>query len=606
MLVHERAEECSVRELTVPPLRVVPAEANLSDLAVDNAVRSPHRVQFRRQSEGRWEDVTCRDFLSEVTALAKGLVAAGVGPGDRVGIMSRTCYEWTLADFALWSAGAVPVPIYETSSAEQVAWILGDSGAVGCFVELDTHAAVVAGVRGSLPALANVWSFGSDLEQLVDGGRQVTDAEIEARRRTLRSDSLATLIYTSGTTGQPKGCELTHANFQSGIENVVAGLGELFVPGNSTLLFLPLAHVFARAIEIGCVIGGVTMGHTADVKDLLDDLVVFQPTFLLSVPRVFEKIYNGAQAKATAEGKGRIFDRSAAVAIAYSEALDHGGAGLALRAQHAVFDRLVYSKLRARMGGKVKYAVSGGAPLGARLGHFFRGIGITILEGYGLTETSAASTLNLPEAISIGSVGRPIPGAGVRIGDDGEVLLRGSHVFVGYWNNPEATAEAFDAEGWFRTGDIGELDAEGYLRITGRKKEIIVTAAGKNVAPAVLEDRIRAHPLVSQCMVVGDNKPYIACLVTLDAEALPAWLTAHGRPADTSVSLLVDDPALLAAVQAAVDEANLAVSKAEAVKRFVVLTVDFTEEGGQLTPTMKLRRGVVHVDFAADLERLYA
>lgn len=595
-----------MRELTVPPMRVVPAEVNLSDLAVDNAVRAPHRVQFRRLSEGRWEDVTCRDFLSEVTALAKGLVAAGVGPGDRVGIMSRTCYEWTLADFALWSAGAVPVPIYETSSAEQVAWILGDAGAVGCFVELDTHAAVVAGVRGTLPALANVWSFGTDLEPLVDGGRQVTDAEIETRRRTLRSDSLATLIYTSGTTGQPKGCELTHANFQAGIENVVAGLGELFVPGNSTLLFLPLAHVFARAIEIGCVIGGVTMGHTADVKDLLDDLVVFQPTFLLSVPRVFEKIYNGAQAKATADGKGRIFDRSAAVAISYSEALDQGGAGLALRAQHAVFDRLVYSKLRARMGGKVKYAVSGGAPLGARLGHFFRGIGITILEGYGLTETSAASTLNLPEAISVGSVGRPIPGAGVRIADDGEVLLRGSHVFVGYWNNPDATAEAFDSEGWFRSGDIGVLDDEGYLSITGRKKEIIVTAAGKNVAPAVLEDRIRAHPLVSQCMVVGDNKPYIACLITLDPEALPAWLAAHDRPADTPVSSLVDDPALLAAVQAAVDDANLAVSKAEAIKRFVVLPVDFTEEGGQLTPTLKLRRGVVNADFAADLERLYA
>ena len=440
MLAHRRTKECSVRELSVPAIRVVPAEANLSDLAVDNAVRSPHRVQFRRQADGRWEDVTCRDFLSEVTALAKGLVAAGVGPGDRVAIMSRTCYEWTLADFALWSAGAVPVPIYETSSAEQVEWILGDAGAVGCFVELDTHAAVVAGVRASLPALAHVWSFGTDLEALVEGGRQVTDTEIEARRRTLRSDSLATLIYTSGTTGRPKGCELTHANFQTGVENVVAGLGELFVPGNSTLLFLPLAHVFARAIEIGCVSGGVTMGHTADVKDLLDDLVVFRPTFLLSVPRVFEKIYNGAQAKATADGKGKIFDR------------------------------LVYSKLRARMGDKVKYAVSGGAPLGARLGHFFRGIGITILEGYGLTETSAASTLNLPEAISVGSVGRPIPGAGVRIGDDGEVLLRGPHVFVGYWNNPEATAEAFDSEGWFRSGDIGELDDEGYLSITGRKK----------------------------------------------------------------------------------------------------------------------------------------
>jgi long-chain acyl-CoA synthetase len=596
-----------VRELSVPAIAVVPDEANLSDLVVDNAIKSPHRVQFRRQADGRWEDVTCRDFLAEVTALAKGMVAAGIEPGDRVAIMSRTRYEWTLADFALWSAGAVPVPIYETSSAEQVEWILGDAGAVGCFVELDSHAAVVASVRQALPRLAHVWSFSDDtLGHLAQAGHGITDAEIEARRRTLRADSLATLIYTSGTTGRPKGCELTHANFRSGVENVLASLGGIFAPGNSTLLFLPLAHVFARAIEIGCVGSGVTMGHTAEVKNLLDDLAVFQPTFLLSVPRVFEKIYNGAQAKATADGKGRIFDRAASVAIAYSEGLDQGRPSVAIRAQHALFDRLVYGKLRARMGGRVEFAVSGGAPLGARLGHFFRGIGITILEGYGLTETAAASTINRPDDITIGSVGRPIPGCAVRIADDGEVMLRGPHIFTGYWNNAEATKEAFDADGWFRSGDIGELDEAGFLSITGRKKELIVTAAGKNVAPAVLEDRIRAHPLVSQCMVVGDNKPFIAALVTLDTEALPAWLAAHDRPADTPVAELVDDPELQAAVQAAVDDANLAVSRAEAIKRFAVLPVDFTEEGGELTPTMKLRRGVVMTEYADQVARLYS
>ncbi len=594
-----------MRELTVPAMVAVPDEANLSDLVVDNAIRSPHRVQFRRQTDGRWEDVTCRDFLAEVSSLAKGLMASGVEPGARVAIMSRTRYEWTLADFALWAAGAVPVPIYETSSAEQVQWILSDAAAVGCFVEQPAHAEVVESLRASLPDLAHVWSFDADsLEALVAAGRDISDAELEERRRTLRADSLATLIYTSGTTGRPKGCELTHRNFQSGADNVVAGLGGVFAPGRSTLLFLPLAHVFARAIEIGCVSSGVTMGHTADAKTLLPDLAVFQPTFLLSVPRVFEKIFNGAQAKAAADGKGRIFDRAADVAISFSEALDKGGAGLVLRAQHAIFDRLVYGKLRALMGGKVEFAVSGGAPLGARLGHFFRGIGVTILEGYGLTETAAASTVNRPDAIRIGSVGQPIPGCGVRIAADGEVELSGAHIFVGYWNNDADTKAVFD-DGWFRSGDVGELDADGFLTITGRKKEILVTSAGKNVAPAVLEDRIRAHALVSQCMVVGDNRPYIAALITLDVEALPGWLAAHDRPRDTPVASLVHDAAVVAAMQAAVDDANLAVSQAEAIKKFTILPVDFTEEGGQLTPTLKLKRGVVMKDFADDVTGLY-
>jgi len=434
----------------------------------------------------------------------------------------------------------------------------------------------------------------------------VADADVETRRRSLTSDSLATLIYTSGTTGRPKGCQLTHGNFLSEVRNIVRGLPELFNEQGSTLLFLPLAHVFARAIEVGCVEAGVLMGHTPDVKNLLADLEVFRPTFVLSVPRVFEKIYNSAQAKATADGKGKIFDRAAAVAIAYSQALDQGGAGVLLKIQHTVFDKLVYGKLRNALGGRVQFAVSGGAPLGARLGHFFRGIGIIILEGYGLTETAAGSNLNRPKALKIGTVGQPIPGTSIRIAEDGEVLMKGPIVFRGYQNNPAATAEAIDPDGWFHSGDLGTIDEDGFLTITGRKKEIIVTAAGKNVAPAVLEDRLRAHPLVSQCIVVGDNQPFIACLVTLDTEALPGWLRAHGRPDDTPIASLTNDPDLIATIQGAVDDANKAVSKAESIKKFTILTVDFTEEGGQLTPTMKVKRGVVMTDFAPEVKALYS
>ncbi len=595
-----------MREFSVPAMAEIPASANLSDLIFDLAVRSPHHVQFRRHRGGRWEDVTARDFLSEATAVAKGIIASGVQPGERVAIMSRTRYEWTLVDFAIWCAGAVPVPIYETSSAEQVGWILSDSEAVGCFVEHAPHTAIVDEVRDQAPSLRHLWTFDDGaIDGLVALGAHLDDAEVETRRRSLTSDSLATLIYTSGTTGRPKGCQLSHGNFMSEVRNIVRGLPELFNEQGSTLLFLPLAHVFARAIEVGCVEAGVLMGHTPDVKNLLADLEVFRPTFVLSVPRVFEKIFNSAQAKATAEGKGKIFDRAAAVAIAYSEALDHGGPGILLKIQHTLFDKLVYGKLRNALGGRVQFAVSGGAPLGARLGHFFRGIGIVILEGYGLTETAAGSNLNRPKAIKIGTVGQPIPGTTIRIADDGEILMKGAIVFQGYHNNDAATAEAIDVDGWFHSGDIGEIDDDGFLKITGRKKEIIVTAGGKNVAPAVLEDRLRAHPLVSQCIVVGDNQPFIACLITLDTEALPAWLRAHGRPDDAPIGSLIDDPDLVATIQGAVDDANKAVSNAEAIKKFHILTVDFTEEGGQLTPTLKVKRGVVMHDFESEVKALY-
>ena len=357
-------------------------------------------------------------------------------------------------------------------------------------------------------------------------------------------------------------------------------------------------------IELGCVRAGVRLGHAADIKQLLPGLGSFQPTFLLAVPRVFEKIYNSAQQKAVADGKGNIFDTAANVAIAYSESLDTGGPGLMLKIKHALFDKLVYVKLRHAMGGNMKWAVSGGAPLGARLGHFFRGIGVTILEGYGLTETSAASTVNRPSALRIGTVGQPVPGASVKIAEDGEIMLAGGQIFTGYWNNPTATAESIEPDGWFHSGDIGEIDDDGFLRITGRKKELLVTAAGKNVAPAVLEDRLRANWLVSQCMVVGDAKPFIAALVTIDPESFPAWASQNNK-GDATVADMVNDPDLNAAIQSAVDEANKAVSHAEAIKKFAILPVDWTEEGGQITPSLKLKRAVVMQEFGEDVERLY-
>jgi long-chain acyl-CoA synthetase len=520
--------------------------------------------------------------------------------------MSKTRYEWTLADFAIWFAGAVTVPIYETSSAEQVSWIMSDSGAVAIFTETPAHAETVAQVRDTLPALREVWSIeGGAVAALGASGEAVGDDEIERRRRTLTGASLATIIYTSGTTGRPKGCELTHANFGDLAQNAVARLANVVsAEGASTLLFLPLAHVFARFVQVLAVAAGARLGHTADVKNLIDDLGGFRPTFVLAVPRVFEKIYNSAEAKAEAGGKGKIFHAAADTAIAWSQAVDAGRVPLTLKLRHALFDRLVYGRLRATLGGQVQYAVSGGAPLGTRLGHFFRGVGVTVLEGWGLTETTAPATVNTPEKIKVGTVGLPLPGVSVRVADDGELLVRGVNVLRGYFQNPAATADALD-DGWFHTGDLGEIDEDGYVRITGRKKEIIVTAGGKNVAPSILEDRLRAHALISQCMVVGDQKPFIAALVTLDAEMLPTWLANSGKP-EMDVATAAQDPDVRAEIQRAVDHANQAVSKAESIRAFLILDTDFTEAGGHLTPKLSLKRQVVLKEFAAEVEKIYS
>ncbi|MGC4944172.1 AMP-dependent synthetase/ligase [Kribbella sp. DT2] len=595
-----------MREYTVPAVIEAPTTGGLADPVWANASSHPGTAVFSKRVEGGWLDITAAQFAEQVAGVAKGLIAAGVKHGDRVALLSATRYEWTLIDYAIWSIGAATVPIYETSSASQIQWILTDSEAVVAVVENAAHGAVVESARTEAPTLQEVWQIESGaVDELTVLGQQISDAELDKRRTAVVPGDLATLIYTSGTTGRPKGCKISHASFLDELGTATKVLPTLFrLEGASTLLFLPLAHVFARIIQVGCVMMRVKVGHTADVKNLVADLGEFKPTFILSVPRVFEKVFNTASQTAHAAGKGKIFDAAAETAIAYSQALDKGGPGLGLKAKHALFDKLVYGKLRAVLGGQVDYAVSGGAPLGDRLGHFFRGIGVPVLEGYGLTETTAAVSVNLPDDIRIGTVGRPLPGVSVGVAEDGELCFKGGQVMLGYWKNDEATEAAIDADGWFHTGDLGEFDADGFIRITGRKKEILVTAGGKNVAPAVLEDRIRLHPLVSQCMVVGDGKPFIAALITIDTETIGSWASKHGKPGD--LESLSTDKDLIAEIQTAVDDANTAVSKAEGIKKFTILPTDWTQENGELSLKLSLRRHVVMKKHEADVEALYS
>jgi long-chain acyl-CoA synthetase len=593
-----------MNEVTNPAIIPAATAGNLTNLIAERAWFEPERITMSRPLGDGWQPLTARQVEEEIRATAKGLVAAGIQIGDRVAIMARTRYEWTILDFAIWYAGGCVVPIYETSSAEQVDWILNDSASVGLIVETPTHRELVTSV---LPShTKHVWVMTEDvLATLRSAGKDVSDDEIERRRNALVPETLATLIYTSGTTGRPKGVQLTHGNFLSECGNVVEGASDLFLkPGGSTLLFLPVAHVFGRMVEIGAIHAGLHLAHCSDpVGRLQPDLASFKPSFVLAVPRIFEKIYNGAEAKADAAGKGKIFRKAAEVAIAYSEGKDKRGFNPLLTLKHALFDKLVYSKIRAAMGGAVEAAISGGAPLGARLGHFYRGAGITILEGYGLTETTAGATLNLTKNIRVGSVGRPIPGTTIKIADDGEVLIKGPIVMRGYWQNDSANQEVFDGQ-WFKSGDLGRLDDQGFLYITGRKKELIVTAGGKNVAPAVLEDRLRAHPLVSQCMVVGDNQPFIASLITIDQDMLKGWIAANNKTGAT-IATLINDPDLIAVIQTAVDEANKAVSKAESIRKFAILASDFTIAGGELTAKLSLKRHVIAEKYATEITALF-
>ncbi|MGN7967207.1 AMP-dependent synthetase/ligase [Microbacterium sp. 22179] len=589
---------------------VVPADpdANVADLLVERVRATPDRALFAVPDRDGWRDISAADFQTAVIALAKGFAAAGIQPGEKVGFLARTTYEWTLVDFALFYAGAVMVPIYETSSPSQIQWILEDSGAIALIVESPEHFARVDEVRGDLPLIREIWQLHlGAIDTLTAQGASVEDAEIERRRSLAVGSDIATLIYTSGSTGRPKGCVLTHSNFVELSRNSAKALDEVVqVPGASTLLFITTAHVFARFISILDIHAGVRTGHQPDTRQLLPALGSFKPTFLLAVPRVFEKVYNSAEQKAEAGGKGKIFRAAADVAIEHSKLVEEGKKiPFGTKLKFALFNKLVYSKLREAMGGNVAYAVSGSAPLGPRLGHFFHSLGVVILEGYGLTETTAPATVNLADKSKIGTVGPALPGVGVRLADDGEIEVRGINVFKEYWNNPEATAEAFSEGGWFRTGDIGSFDSEGFLTITGRKKEIIVTAGGKNVAPAALEDPIRANPIIGQVVVVGDQKPFISALVTLDSEMLPAWLANNGLAADMTLADAAKNDAVRAEIQRAVDAANARVSRAESIRKFTVLESEWTEASGHLTPKLSIKRNVIMNDFADEISAIY-
>ncbi|GGO94944.1 AMP-dependent synthetase/ligase [Wenjunlia tyrosinilytica] len=605
-----------MREITVAPMATAPPVGGLADAVFDNADQWPDTVVLGRKTGGRWQDVTAAQFRDQVLALAKGLLAQGIRFGDRVAIMARTRLEWTLFDFALWTVGAQSVPVYPTSSSEQVRWILRDAGAVACVVEHEDHAMTVGAAVDSLPELNLMWQLDAGaVDELTAAGQDVAEDVVHRHRRAVTPDAVATLIYTSGTTGRPKGCVLTHANFMAECDNVVERMHPVFKSKNdsrpSTLLFLPLSHVFGRMVEVAAVRARVRLGHQPSMAaaELLPDLAAFRPTFVLAVPYVFEKVFHGARRKAEASGRLATFDKAVEVAVKYAEAREAKafgtgpGPGASLRMQHQLYDKLVYGKVREALGGRVRHAVSGGSAMERRLGLFFDGAGVTIYEGYGLTECSAAATANPPEQTRFGTVGKPIPGTTVHIAEDGEVWIGGGQVFAGYHNDPEATRSVL-RDGWLATGDIGALDEDGYLTITGRKKEIIVTAGGKSVSPVLLEERVRAHPLVGQCIVVGNDRPFVAALVTLDQDAIPHWLAMRGKPA-ISLQEIVRDPDLEAEIRRAVVAANTLVSQAESIRTFRILSASFTEEAGLLTPSLKLKRRAVENTYAAEIEALY-
>ncbi len=594
-----------MHEAFQPALVPRPTIGNLSDIIADRATTDPLRVLVSRPLGDGWQPVTAQELDREVRAVASGLIARGIGIGDRVAIMAKTRYEWTILDFAIWYAGAVTVPIYETSSAEQIKWILEDSGAKLLVVETAALRDLASTVRPA-SCISILTITENAINDLIQAGQSISATDLETRRRSSDPDSLATLIYTSGTTGNPKGVCLSHGNFMSECDNVVGYASDVFLKeGGSTLLFLPIAHVFGRMIQIGSLTAGLHLAHCGDINRLPQDLASFKPTLVLAVPRIFEKVYNSAQTKAEDAGKGKIFAKATDIAIAYSQGIDSKKISLRTRALHAIFDRLVYSKIRAGLGGRIDAAISGGAPLSPRLGHFFRGAGITILEGYGLTETTAGASLNVNRAQKVGTMGKPIPGTQFKIAEDGEILIKGAIVMQKYWNNEAATNEAMTSDGYLRTGDLGAIDSDGFITMVGRKKEIIITSGGKNVAPEVLEDRLRSHPLISQCMVVGDNKPFIAALITLDPDAAKNWASANMKDG-ASIADLARDSALQDVIQGAVDYANKAVSRAESIRKFQILPEDFSIAGGQLTAKLSVKRHIVNQQYAAEIAALFA
>ncbi|WP_025274889.1 AMP-dependent synthetase/ligase [Haloglycomyces albus] len=597
-----------MREFSVPATVEVADHENTCTTLWRNAEEHPDDILYERTYDdgASWTPVTCAEFRDQVIAIAQGLVEAGVEPGDRVGLMSRTRYEWTLFDYSIWAAGGVTVPVYESSSSEQAKWILSDSDTKYCVCETDEQREMLTGLVDGLDTLWTIDGEPGAVRELTDAGKDST-VDINERRQSRQADDIASIIYTSGTTGRSKGCILTHRNLLADIRNVVEDLPSILMENSRLLMFLPLAHVLARIVQVAGVESRTCLGHVPDRTKLNEIMPVFKPSTLLAIPRVFEKVYNSAHQKAVDDGKEKLFLKAAATAKEYSRALEQpGGPGLKLKLRHKLWDKLVFSKLRAAVGGQCTSAISGGAPLGAELGHFFRGVGITIYEGYGLTETSPVLSINLEHAIKVGSIGRPTPGTTLRVADDGELEAKGPQVFQGYWNNEEATAKVLDEEGWFATGDLAEIDDDGFVYITGRKKDLIVTSGGKNVAPSQLEKIVDTNPVVGCTTVVGDGRHYIAALITLDADSLPDWLERHNLPRDTAVADVVENEDLNADIQKTVDQANATVSKAEQIKRFVVLPDFFSEESGELTPKMSVKRHVVVKKYEETINDLYA
>ncbi|MFF1712577.1 AMP-dependent synthetase/ligase [Streptomyces sp. NPDC058268] len=605
-----------MREFTNPPMASAPLVGGLADVVFDHALEDPLHIAFGRKTDGVWRDITSAEFRDQVMSLAKGLLAQGVRFGDRVAIMCRTRYEWTLFDYALWTVGAQVVPVYPTSSAEQVFWMLHDAQVSAAMVEHEDHAMTIGSVIDRLPQLRRLWQLDADaVDELYRAGQDVDDEVVNRHRRAVTPDSIATIIYTSGTTGRPKGCLISHANFMFEADTVIQRWEPVFHSRRgdeaTTLLFLPLAHVFGRMVQVAAVRGRVKLGHqpSLNAAALIPDLAAFRPSFILAVPYIFEKVFNAARRKAEKDGKTGPFDKAVECAVRYADAMEAKafgtgpGPSAALRMQHSLFEKLVYAKVRDAMGGRVRHAMSGGSGMDRRLGLFFAGAGVEIYEGYGLTESTAAATANPPERTRYGTVGQAIPGTTVYIAEDGEVWLNGGNVFQGYLNDPKAT-DATLHDGWLSTGDLGALDEDGYLTITGRKKEILVTSGGKSVSPGQLEERVRDHPLVAQCIVVGNDRPYIAALVTLDGEAVEHWLTMRRKPS-MSPNDLVRDPDLETEVRRAVVAANTLVSQAESIRTFRILAHQFSEEHGLLTPSLKLKRKAIETAYSAEVEALY-
>lgn len=609
-----------VREASTELLVEAGEDTNVTDLLLERCHKDPYGILYAHKTPNGWLNVPAAKFLADVQALAKGLIAGGVAPGDPVAVLSHSSFEWTLVDFAIWMAGGVTVPIYETSSASQIEWILVDSGARRIFVEHAGKGAMVHALVEKSAALGDDpvtiirmehEGEAHNLTSLAAVGSGITDAELERQRSKANLADVASIVYTSGTTGNPKGCEITHGNFVLVARNVIPFLPELLMQeGARTLMFLPLAHVLARAVQVVCLTAGVTLGHSAGANGLMADLGAFKPTFLLAVPRIFEKVYAGAAHKAAMSGKAALFAAASATAVEYSTAADlasrgeGSGPGWLLSLKHKAFNKLLYPRVRDAFGGAVGYTVSGASPLSLRENHFFHGAGVPVLEGYGLTETTAPCTVNTPTMSRIGTVGIPLPGTTIRVASDGEILVRGIGVFKGYHGNEQATAEAF-VDGFFRTGDVGQLDKDGFLTITGRKKDLLVTAGGKNVAPGPLEEKLREHPLVGQAVVVGDGRPFVAALVALDAEGLADWCEENKVPL-LSPADAARDPRVRAAVQSSVDGANTLVSAAESIKKFGFINAELTVESGHLTPSLKLKRAAVVKDFSGAVEKLYA